>query len=198
MYNSIARKWKLHFPTSIIWKTTSVGCIAKWPFQTGRVKSCSIWDAEIVVARCHSAIFRNRQSKIMSKFTCGHYGLGQPVDSYCGWKRLAWPPMAVLWNTSAIWGLQNGEIIFRRKLSVIYFGFGFWLSFGEILPLYYLNHYLYHLLRCTCVTEPWHTVLEFHELWNEVRRCYSLNQILMSQIIMNMDCNDWIVTVHMN
>ena len=22
----------------IIWKTTSVGCIAKWPFQTGRVK----------------------------------------------------------------------------------------------------------------------------------------------------------------
>ena len=119
-------------------------------------KSCSIWDAEVVVARCHSAIFRNRQSKIMSKFICGHYGLGHPVDSYCGWKRLAWPLMAVLWNISAIWGLQNGEIIFRRKLSVIYFGFGFWLSFGEILPLYYLTHYLYHLLRCTCVTEPWH------------------------------------------
>ena len=110
----------------------------------------------------------------MSKFKCGHYGLGQPVDRYCGWKRLAWPPMAVLWNTSAIWGLQNGEIVFRRKLSVTYFGFGFWLGFGKILPLYYLTHYLYHLLQCTCVTEPWHTVLKFHELWNEVRRCYSL------------------------
>ena len=58
-------------------------------FRQGVSKSCSIWDAEVVVARCHSVIFRNRQSKIMSKFTCGHHGLGQPVDSYCGWKRLA-------------------------------------------------------------------------------------------------------------
>ena len=35
---------------------------------------------------------------------------------------------------------------------------------------HYKSDYLYHLRRCTCVTEPWHTVLKFHELWNEVRR----------------------------